>query len=82
MNAAPTMFDIGAIPLGYVGNVASWRRPVAAQAERWQPMVIIQICSDTDENGHTPASCVTVQGRYSLLALREAVNKALGEEAA
>lgn len=85
MNAAP-MFLTGAVVLGYVGNVASWRRlnpahPGVKGGTDWT-MLTIHSASATDTGAHTPAESVTVSGREALLALRSAVDEALKYEAA
>ncbi len=69
-------FETGAVVLGAVGRVATWRRPTAIRA---CPMVVILVSSDTDESGYTPAESVTVLGREALLALRSAIDEALKE---
>jgi hypothetical protein len=84
MIAAPQMFEVGAVVLGYVGNVASWRRLSAAVPDngRYPPLLTIHTCSSTvDEGGYTPAASVTLSGRESLLALRAAIDAALNEGA-
>lgn len=73
------VFETGAAVLGAVGNVASWRRPNEPYKTRYYPMVVVQICSDTDEGTHTPAASVTIAGREQLLALRNVIDQALGE---
>lgn len=70
--------ETGAVVLGTVGKVATWRRP---KGKGWLPLLTIQVCSDTDENGYTPAESVTLLGREQLLALRMAVDEALKESA-
>lgn len=74
------MFEVGSVVLGYVGNVASWRRPASKDlVRRYNPMLTIQLCSTTDESAHTPAQSVTLADRVSLIALRDAINEALKE---
>lgn len=85
MSAAP-MFETGAVVLGYVGRVASWRRlnPEFRGVKNGVDyvMLTIQSVSDTDEGVHTPAESVTLSGRDALLALRGAIDEALKGEPA
>ena len=80
------MFEIGAVVLGYVGQVASWRRPNMAyphgDMKRYvnYAQVVIQVSSSADDGVHTPAESVSVSGREALLALRAAVDEALKQE--
>lgn len=82
MSSAPKYFEIGAVPLGYIGTVASWRRPTAEHKQRFSPMLIINSCADTDGGAHTPAASVTIATREGLIALREAIDEALKEGSA
>lgn len=79
----PQLYEFGAVVLGYVGNVATWRRPNPDHPDGkryvYTQMVTIQLCSSTDEGVHTPAESVTVAGRAALLALRTAIDEALKE---
>ncbi len=78
MTQSNSPFETGAVILGAVGRVATWRR---STSNRWVPILTILVCSDTDENGYTPAESVSVSGREALLALRSAVDEALKEAA-
>jgi hypothetical protein len=77
------MFETGAVVLGYVGNVASWRRLNPAlpgvRGGTDYLMLTIHSVSSTDDGAHTPAESVTVSGRDALLALRGAIDEALRE---
>lgn len=81
MSSATSMFEVGAVVLGYVGTVASWRRlannKITPGADYRQ--LIITSCSSTDDGAHEPAASVTVNGREALLALRTAIDEALSE---
>lgn len=79
MSSATPMWEVGAVVLGYVGTVASWRRPAEEHAKRYGPMLIIQTSADTDEGAHTPAASVTINSRAGLIALRAAIDEALKE---
>lgn len=81
MSSANPACEVGAVVLGYVGNVASWRRPKAEYVNRFQPMLTIQTCSITDEGAHTPAESVSITSREGLVALRAAIDEALKEPA-
>lgn len=81
MSSASAMYEVGAVVLGYVGNVASWRRPAAAYSRSYGPMLIISMSASTDEGVHEPAASVTVQSREGLIALRAAIDEALKEPA-
>lgn len=72
-------FDVGAEVLGYVGMVASWRRPVYDYKQRYQPMLVIMAASNTDDGAHTPAESITIADRDALIALRKAIDEALKE---
>lgn len=82
MSSASSMWEVGAVVLGYVGTVASWRRPTQDYRRRYYPQVVIQSCADTDEGVHTPAASVAIGTREGLLALRAAIDEALKESAA
>ncbi len=77
--SASTMFEIGAVALGYVGLVASWRRLAPNQSTRGVSYTLLTIhqCADTDEGVHTPAASVSINSREGLLALRAAIDEAL-----
>lgn len=79
MSSASSMWEVGAVVLGYVGTVASWRRPTPEHRTRYQPQLIVQSCADTDEGVHTPAASVCINSRDGLLALRAAIDEALKE---
>lgn len=79
MSSANSFFEVGAVVVGYVGQVASWRRPTAQYVSRYQPMLTIQSCGETDEGVHTPASSVSITSRNGLVALRAAIDEALKE---
>ena len=79
MSSASGMWEVGASVLGYVGIVATWRRPTLEHARRFNPMLTIQCCSNTDEGAHTPAESVTISSREGLIALRAAIDEALKE---
>ncbi len=81
MSSASPMFEIGAVALGYVGTVASWRRPAPSHQARWEPQLIVQSCASTDDGAHEPAQSVTINSRAGLLALRAAIDEALKEPA-
>ena len=78
MSSATSLYEVGAVVLGYVGTVASWRRPSASNKNRW-PMLVITVCDATDEGVHTPAASVSINNREGLLALRSAIDEALKE---
>ena len=69
----------GAVVLGAVGLVASWQR-VGLQRTGVNISLVITACSTSDDGVHTPAESVTLYGSDKLVALREAINAALGEE--
>ena len=78
--ASTSIFEIGSVCLGAVGNTASWRRAHADvdRPGRFPPMVVVQTCSSrADDGGFVPAESVTIDGHEALLALREAVDEAL-----
>jgi hypothetical protein len=77
------MFEVGAVALGHVGLVASWRRPTqkATASRGYGPLLVVQSCASTDEGAHEPAQSVTVNSREGLLALRSAIDEALKEPA-
>ena len=77
MSSATPVFEVGAVVLGYVGTVASWRRPTADYAKRHGPQLIVQSCASTDDGVHEPAQTVAINSREGLLALREAIDEAL-----
>jgi hypothetical protein len=79
MNAAPHCFEVGAVALGYVGVVASWRRPTAEYKNRFSPQLIVQTCASTDDGAHEPAQSVCINSKEGLLALRSAIEEALKE---
>lgn len=80
MSTGKQMLEVGAVALGCVDLVASWRRPVDKSiAGRYQPMLVIQACGNTDDGVHTPACSVTINSRHALLALRSAIDEALKE---
>lgn len=79
MSSAAVQFEVGAVVLGYVGLVASWRRPATAAHKHYTPMLTIQSCSSTDDGVHTPAESVTLLTREAMLALRQAIDEALKE---
>jgi hypothetical protein len=78
MTSASSLYEVGAVVLGYVGTVASWRRPSALNKTRW-PMLVITACDSTDEGVHTPAASISINSREGLLALRAAIDEALTE---
>lgn len=78
MNAAPKLFEIGSVTLGFVGAVASWRRPLAPSGIK-NPMVIITTASDVEDGAFIPAASITICNREGLLALRSAIDEALKE---
>lgn len=75
--ATAKFFDVGAEVLGYVGLVASWRRPTLEYKQRYQPVLVIMAASNTDEGAHTPAESITITDRDALIALRKAIDEAL-----
>lgn len=78
MSSASTMWEVGAVVLGYVGTVASWRRPKDGLAKHNHgPMLTIQTCASTDEGVHEPAASITISSKEGLLALRDAIDEAL-----
>ena len=83
MSSATTLFEVGAVVLGYIGLVASWRRTTQkAMASRHGPMLVVQcVATSTDEGAHEPAQSITVNSREGLLALRSAIDEALKEPA-
>jgi hypothetical protein len=78
MSSASSIFEVGAVALGYVGLVASWRRPTAP-GSRFPPWVIVQSSAATDGGAHEPAQSVCINSREGLLALRAAIDEALKE---
>lgn len=79
MNVAPTVFDIGARPLGYYDLMASWCRRLDG---KWEPSVIITSAAVTDEGARAQVQSVTISSRAGLTALREVIDEALGVEPA
>lgn len=81
MSSASSMFEVGAAALGYVGLVASWRRPTqpGSEARGYGPQVVVQVCATTDDGAHEPAQSVTINSREGLMALRAAIDEALKE---
>lgn len=77
MSSASSMFDVGAVVLGYAGIVASWKRPTGQYAKSYHPQLIVQSCASTDDGVHEPAQSVTINSREGLLALRAAIDEAL-----
>lgn len=75
-------FETGALSLGYVGTVASWRRtpPSDKAGMRRQPMLVISVCADIDEGVYTPATSITINTVVGLRALRAAIDEALKYE--
>ena len=71
-------FEHGAVALGCVGKVASWRRP-RENPDLFVPMVVVMESGSSDESVYTPASSVTIFGKDQLLALRSAIDEALKE---
>lgn len=81
MSSATPMFEVGAVVLGYVGLTASWRRYTATTAQTSssrQPMLIVSSAASTDDGAHEPAQSVTINSVEGLLALRAAIDAALG----
>lgn len=77
--SADKMYEVGGTVLGYVGNVASWRRP-SAEGHRLGAcylMFCISSAASTDDGVHEPAQSITLVGREALLALRSAIDDAL-----
>lgn len=83
MSSVSSMFEVGAVSLGYVGLVASWRRPVqqATATRGYGPLLIVQCSAVMEDAGHEPAQSVSVNSREGLLALRSAIDEALKEPA-
>lgn len=81
MSSATSMFEVGAVALGYVGIVASWRRPTQIESARrgYGAQLIVHTSASTDDGAHEPAQSVTINGREGLLALRAAIDEALKE---
>ena len=80
MASATQMFEVGSEVIGYVGLVATWRRPATEEErKRRDPMLIIHSSADTDEGVHTPAQSITINNRAGLVALRKAIDDALAE---
>ena len=77
MTSATDLFQVGAVPLGYVGVVASWRRPTALAGGRYHGQLIIQSCSSTDEGVHEPAQSIAIYTVEGHMALRGAIDEAL-----
>lgn len=78
MSSASSMFEIGAVALGYVGLVASWRRLAPNQSTRIDySLLTIHQCADTDDGAHTPAASISINSREGLIALRTAIDEAL-----
>lgn len=79
MSSATPAFEVGSVVLGYVGTVASWRRPSGQYVNRHSPMLVIQSCASTDDGAHEPAASVSIHSREGLIALRSAIDEALKE---
>lgn len=80
MSSAQLQYEVGAVVLGYVGNVATWRRPSTSDRRlQSSPMLTIQMCSSTDDGAYTPATDVRLIGAVALRALRVAIDEALKE---
>lgn len=79
MSSASSNFEVGSVVLGYVGLVASWRRPTEDYRGRYLPQLIVQSCASTDDGVHEPAQSVCIASREGLLALRSAIDEALKE---
>lgn len=81
MSSATPMFKVGAVVLGYVGVVASWRRPADPKDTKLASYrsVVIQTTATSDEGVHEPAQSITIGSREGLLALRHAIDEALSE---
>ncbi len=77
MSSAAPQYEVGAVVLGFVGLVATWRRKSAAHKYAYEPLLIIHSAATTDENAHTPAQTVEINSRVGLLALRQAIDEAL-----
>lgn len=77
------LFIVGAKPLACHGLIASWRRsnPAHPNAPHWDPIFLIQSAAATGDGVHEPAQTVSLSTRESLLALREAIDEALREDA-
>ena len=75
-------FETGALTIGYVGSVASWRRtpPSGRAGMRREPMLIISFCADIDEGVYTPATSIVINTVVGLRALRAAIDEALKYE--
>ena len=79
MSSATSLYEVGAVVLGYVGCTASWRRSAPGQ-ERMGievQMLCITQAASTDEGVHEPAQSITISHRAALLALRSAIGEAL-----
>lgn len=83
MSSASSLFEVGAVGLGYVGLVASWRRPTQqiSASRGYGAQLIVQACACTDDGAHEPAQSVTINSREGMLALRAAIDEALKEPA-
>lgn len=81
MSSANKTFEVGSVVLGYVGIVASWRRPTAEAGPRYAGynQLIIQSAAITDDGVHEPAQTVCINSREGLIALRSAIDEALKE---
>lgn len=69
--------EMGAVCLGIVGATASWRRVKADAKNRFEPMLVIQLCGGVEDGAYTPPSDITIANVQGLLALREAIDEAL-----
>lgn len=71
-------FQTGSVVLAGYGMVSIWRRPDAGNP-RWLPLVHIMQASSMDEGAYSPAQDIAINGRDALIALRSAIDEALGE---
>lgn len=78
MSSANSMWEVGAVVLGHIGAVASWRRSAAGSGHKLS-MLVIQTSEQTRDGVHQPTASVIINSRIGLLALRGAIDEALKE---
>ena len=82
---AESNIEMGADCMGFAGVAVTWWRMKPSEDPmktgwRQQPEVTVLVAENTDENGYTPASSITISGVEALHALRSAIDEALKYE--